>query len=245
MTESPRSLHERLLECERQIVIKKTGKTAPNAGSQKTFSIQDVENAIDDLFVKNGILSDYTAIGPPTLYEPFGVSAKFAMWGQGIKIRIWNADQPTESIEADSYDVGNSPSAAVSYALKRYYKALFHIADEKDERRNAGEDAPEPTRPAPRQVPVTPPPAPAPASKPVVVKNDEDPFFGTQYETSGEVSTLEDLITLASTLPAEAMMNEIRLKAMVNSGAPMFSPDKVKEKIMDAHKKFGTTPPAA
>lgn len=242
------SLHERLVRVAAEIQVKREGK---NAQGRATFSIEDIEKGIDELFVNHGILSDYSFNEPPTLYEQFGVSFRAAMWGVNIHHRIYNAENPSDRIEADLFDVGSSPSAAVSYALKRYFKAMFHVAEVADEARNAGAGMPE-----------NEPKQPKPLTNPKVQVVNKDGEINASSESSeatggdapateqvpqgsaipappstGEGPSVEELVALAATLPAEAHWNEKKVRAML--GSPAFPASKVKAQLVAAQQKFG------
>ena len=132
-TRSTRNLFQRLNAVQGEVDhIKATGKTAYN---QKALSIEDVEDALGDLFAKHGVVTGYHFNSKP---EVAGNEGRSTLWLVDLTIWLRNADAPTDLQEDALFDVGTSPSAAVSFALKRYYKAMFHLADEEDETRSMG-----------------------------------------------------------------------------------------------------------
>lgn len=127
MTTGTPNLHQRLLLAISQIDrVKATGKTAQGV---KTMSIADVEGAIKKALAENGIITRPSHHEKP-IWNP---EAKPAVWEVDLIIRVVNADDPNDFYEDRTCDVGSNPSAAVSWAVKRYWKAVFHLSDD-DER---------------------------------------------------------------------------------------------------------------
>lgn len=130
MTANGKNLYQKLAAIGQEVgAIRVTGKTQHG---QPAMSIQDVEEALGGLFVKHGIVSGYSWNAPPSLMA----DPKQTLWLADLTIWIRNADNLEEHREDRTCDVGSSPSAAVSFSLKRYFRALFHLADEDDETRS-------------------------------------------------------------------------------------------------------------
>lgn len=149
----PLTVEQRLGEIQKAVDhIKATGKTAQG---RPTLSITDIEDALGDLFAVHGVLTPYTYTVDPIIHWP---ESKMPLWQVDITLRMISADSKNDYIECRLIDVGGSPSAAVSFALKRFYRALFHLSDEQDERREVMRSAPAPAPEATRAK-VEPPPA--------------------------------------------------------------------------------------
>ena len=131
-TAAARNLYQRLADVGREVAIKVTGKTAQGTA---TMSITDVERGLGDLLSEHGVVTGYGFNEPPV----YLADTKPALWQADITIWLSNADDPADCRQDRAIDVGTSPSAAVSFALKRYYRALFHLADEGDEKREVGQ----------------------------------------------------------------------------------------------------------
>lgn len=157
MTANGKNLYQRLSAIAEEVgAIKATGKTAQGA---VTISISDVEEALGERMVKHGVVTGYRWNDAPVMREittagkinqrtgEIGPEGKMVLWQADLTIWLANADKPDEKIEDRVCDIGSNPSAAVSFALKRYYRALFHLADEDDtivsrERKTALSEAP-------------------------------------------------------------------------------------------------------
>ena len=128
----PRNLAERILAVTRDVKVTVTGKTAQG---QETMSIADVDSALGDACAAHGVLTgDYTFNEIPVLLP----DTRPALWQADITNRTSNAANPEEFRDVRLIDVGTSPSAAVSFALKRYYRALFHLSREEDRESECG-----------------------------------------------------------------------------------------------------------
>jgi hypothetical protein len=126
-----RNLYQRLAAIAGEVApIKATGKTAQG---QPALSIVDVEDALRSLFIKHGIVSGYHWNSLPIPIERTGRSGNYTEWQADLTLWLMNPDDPKDTREDRVCDIGSSPSAAVSFALKRYWRALFHLADESDE----------------------------------------------------------------------------------------------------------------
>jgi hypothetical protein len=140
--------------------IKATGKTQQN---QPTLSIVDVEDALRERIAAHGVVTGYHWNTPPTIVgEIKGEKGTVTLWQADLTVWFVNADSPADMREDRVFDIGTSPSAAVSFALKRLYRALFHLADTEDETRSA------------RVQPPVRKPTEAPAPKPPVSAIDGD-----------------------------------------------------------------------
>ena len=125
-----RNLYQRLASVTAGVKVRATGRTAQG---QRTISIKDAEDALGDLMAEHGVVSGYHWNARP---EVVGQEGKVSTWLADITVWMVNADDREDRLEDHLYDVGSSPSAAVSFALKRYYRAVFHLADESDENRS-------------------------------------------------------------------------------------------------------------
>jgi ribosomal protein S27AE len=129
---APRNLYQRLTAITAEVQVKATGRTAQG---RSTISIADTEDAIGDLMAEHGVVAGFRWNAKP---EVVGQEGKVSIWMADITAWMVNADDPRDQREEPLFDVGTSPSAAVSFALKRYYRALFHLATEEDESRSVG-----------------------------------------------------------------------------------------------------------
>ena len=131
-TTAPKNLYQKLAAIADEVSVKATGRTAQG---QQTISIKDTEDAIGELTAKHGVVTGYRWNARPEVVAQEG---RLSIWLCDITAWLVNADDPSDIREAQLFDVGSSPSAAVSFALKRYYRALFHLAAEEDETRAVG-----------------------------------------------------------------------------------------------------------
>lgn len=137
----PATLHQRLAAITGEVKIVGTGKTDRG---QRTISIGDVDEALGPLMAKHGVVSDYEFLDPPViLYEQptrgEGLLRVFLVHLLGIAT---NADDQGDRIERSLFDIGTSPSAAVSFALKRWHRALFKLVEDDDQEPAAGRAQP-------------------------------------------------------------------------------------------------------
>lgn len=132
-----KNLYQRIAAITAAVQVKATGKTAHG---QQTISITDVEGALGELTAMHGVVTDYRWNEAPTV---IGNEGKMSLWLAHITARVVNADNHDDRIEAELFDVGTSPSAAVSFALKRYYRAMYHLATEEDEKRSVSGSQPQ------------------------------------------------------------------------------------------------------
>jgi hypothetical protein len=115
-----------------------TGQVAPieatgqNRFSKAAMSVEDVEDALRPLFAEAGVVALWSCTGHETSQD------KEAAWLLNFRVAIYADDHPEDRIEADWFDVGSSPSAAESFAVKGFYRRLFHLASAEDEQRKAG-----------------------------------------------------------------------------------------------------------
>jgi hypothetical protein len=126
----PANLYQRIAAIAGAVSVRATGRTAQG---QRTISIADAEDALGDLMAEHGVVSGFRWNARP---EVVGQEGKVSTWLADITVWLVNADAPDDRLEQPLYDVGSSPSAAVSFALKRFYRALFHLASEEDENRS-------------------------------------------------------------------------------------------------------------
>ena len=133
-----KNLYQRLSAITAEIkAISPTGKTAFKTPA---LSIADVEDALRELLAKHGIVTGYTFLSKPEVVTT-------NMWMVNLRVFFFNADKPDDKMECDVFDIGNSPSGAVSFALKRLFRAVFHLADADEEgvpreRKTAQSEAP-------------------------------------------------------------------------------------------------------
>lgn len=196
MTVNNGSLHQRLAEIAGKVgAIKATGKTPQGV---KALSIANVEDALRPLFIEHRVLTGFRWNDKPMPLERVSIKvnektgevreSKYYEWLADLTVWMVNADDGTDRIEDRICDIGSSPSAAVSFSLKRYFRALFHLADEEDENRpgqptrkpvqvtrptppvkSSGAGADAATRPGAANEAQAPPPASAPDSSPAVL----------------------------------------------------------------------------
>lgn len=164
---SARNLYQRVCDIKAEVQVKWTGKTAQNQKEGAALSIADVDKALGDAMGTNGVYSTYTFLAEPRRLE------NGRDWRVFIRGYLVNADNPIrrggeggESIlggdfdSADLYDDGSSISAAVSFALKRWQREVFKLAEDDTSAPAAGT-----TQQAQRQD-FTPPRHPEPAPPP-------------------------------------------------------------------------------
>lgn len=192
-----KNLHQRIAAITAAVQVKATGKTAHG---QQTISITDVEDALGELTAMHGVVTDYRWNEAPTV---IGNEGKMSLWLAHITASLVNADTPTDHIEAELYDVGTSPSAAVSFALKRYYRALFHLATEEDENRSVNRGSPPQGQQTggKRQDQQRPPATPPATAKPTLT-----------VEQRAELSALNDA------LPEDLRLTPEGKKALIAEG---------------------------
>lgn len=132
-----RNLYQRMLA-----VMEEIGTLKPTGGDQfrnPAISIEDVENALRVALVKHRLVTLSDALpGSLERYEEETKSGKQTLWGQTVLVTFINPDKPEEREAVHSIDIGGNPSAAVSFALKRCYKAHFHIGETEDEGGHTG-----------------------------------------------------------------------------------------------------------
>lgn len=121
-----RNLHQRIQAVQGEIGrVPATGK---NQFKSPAVSIEDVENELRPHLARYGIITRWT-------FEENGLQALSdgKLWMVRLLIEVVNADDPTDSWTDRWYDIGTTPLAATSFAVKGYYKRLFHIASAEDE----------------------------------------------------------------------------------------------------------------
>ena len=135
-----RTLHERVLAIATE--VGKIHATGENQQKKAAVSVYDVENAIRELFAKEGILTRWSFVSMERYKEPIkaGIMTMFSLT---LRVKFVNALDPSDQFEDEWTDVGNSPAGAASFVRKGYYKALFHLAAEGDDKvpdyRDAGD----------------------------------------------------------------------------------------------------------
>lgn len=166
------TLHQRLATIAGKVgAIKATGKTPQGV---KALSIANVEDALRPLFIEHRVLTGFRWNDKPMPLERVSIKvnektgeireSKYYEWLADLTVWMVNADDGTDRIEDRICDIGSSPSAAVSFSLKRYFRALFHLADEDDENRPGATRKPvQVARPAVKSSGVAIPPAPSPS----------------------------------------------------------------------------------
>ena len=123
-TNGTRNLYQKLAAIAGEVgTVKATGKTQYG---DPAISIADVEDALRSLFAKHGVVSFYDWNEAPITIDK-------GLLQVDLKLSLINADDPTNWREFRLIDWGSTPSAAVSFALKRFFRALFHLADASDE----------------------------------------------------------------------------------------------------------------
>ena len=129
-----RNLYQRLRDISGDVQpVPATGKTAQG---QRTISIVDVENSLRFLFVRHSVVAGFRWNEPPKVVEVYVTKEgkeRPQLWQGDVTVFLLNPDAPTEILEMRVIEHGSSPSAIVSFALKRVYRSLFHLADETDE----------------------------------------------------------------------------------------------------------------
>jgi hypothetical protein len=122
---SEQNLYQRLLAVQAGIEsVKVTGKTQQG---KPVSSIDDVEEALGDLFLSAGVFTTYTWNEPAQIVLSQGEEGKNKVWSGDITYIYVNADDPEERLEVRTFDVGSNPSAAVSAAIKRLQRGTFHL----------------------------------------------------------------------------------------------------------------------
>lgn len=125
------NLYQRLASIAGEVKgIKATGRTAQNMGNQSTLSISDIEDALRPLMAKHGVVVRHSWNAEPKVVEQS--ERGFKVYQVDLTIRAINADDPADAVEDRVIDFASSPSGGVSFALKRYYRALFHLADDEE-----------------------------------------------------------------------------------------------------------------
>ena len=119
----PRKLGERIAW-----ITAKVGPIVATGNNQydrdgKAMSIMDVEGALAPLFAEAGVVTNWSVTTAALIDK---------VWRLDFHVTISASDNPQDKIEADWMDIGNSPSAARSFAVKGYYRCLFHLADAED-----------------------------------------------------------------------------------------------------------------
>lgn len=129
----PWSLYQRLAAIASEVKVTATGTTGRQAGNQRAISIGDVDEALGPLFVKHGVVSDYEFLTEPTSFKVPTRDGEMTMWLAQIVAHMANIDDKGDSIVRKLADIGSNPSAAVSFALKRWYRALFKLVEDDDD----------------------------------------------------------------------------------------------------------------
>jgi hypothetical protein len=124
------TLLQRLREIQREVQVEITGTFSIGQNTRRpALSIGDVDKALGPKFAEHGVVSDYTFSGQPILVE----SSQGKLWMVSLLITLRNVDDEKDTIQATVYDIGSNISAAVSFALKRYYRALFKLVEDDDQ----------------------------------------------------------------------------------------------------------------
>lgn len=145
------NLYQRIAAIAGKADVKMTGNTGEAMGNRSTVSIADVDRALGPLMDDFGVVSDYEFIDEPKLFED--VSEKTYSNGQTSRkviktwrVHIWgyliNVDNPPrrdeetgkllggDYIRRELWDDGTNISGAVSFALKRWHRETFHLAED-------------------------------------------------------------------------------------------------------------------
>lgn len=112
-----------------------TGKVAPIVATgtnqfdrnKKAMSVQDVEEALRPLLAEAGVVTNWSVTNALQL------DSGQKLWQLNFHVTVYSSDDAADKIESDWMDVGTSPTAAASFAVKGYYRRLFHLADADDE----------------------------------------------------------------------------------------------------------------
>jgi hypothetical protein len=163
----PKSLGERLSWITGQLApIEATGH---NRFSKAALSVEDVEDALRPLFAEAGVVALWSITGWESSPD------KEAAWLVKFHVTLMRAEENTplpdvmilpkdstltaipqthtDRLEADWFDVGSSPMAAQSFAVKGFYRRLFHLASAEDESKQAaGPAKPKNVREAVKQI---------------------------------------------------------------------------------------------
>lgn len=124
------NLRQRILAIIKQ--VEGTKPTGKNAFQNKAYSVEDIENAIRGPLTQHGVIIRWSSANVQPVDQ--------AMWGRGgplwmhqLLVTMENAESPEDCFTDYQTDIGNSPTAAESFAKKAYYKSLFHIAEAGDD----------------------------------------------------------------------------------------------------------------
>jgi hypothetical protein len=93
---------------------------------KKALSVMDIEEALRPLLAEFGVVVNWS-ITNAALLEPQ------KLWRLDFHVTVFASGDPDDKLEAEWMDIGTSPSAAASFAVKGYYRRLFHLAEAEDD----------------------------------------------------------------------------------------------------------------
>jgi len=121
------------------VIMRSLAKVGVPISGQNRFrrpalSIEDVDVLLERLMGRYGVVSDYEVVldgGWPKLVslDKSQEEGVYERW----EIAVWSVIRDTRAVEEREcerrllYDVGSNPSAAISFALKRHKRELYHL----------------------------------------------------------------------------------------------------------------------
>ena len=148
-----KTLHEKLSEITAEVGRMKA--TSTNQYGKVAIGIADVEDELREQFSSRKILTFWDTLKIEQL------NPENKLFGVTLKVTLVNAEDPSDKNEGTSIDIGTNPMAAASFAVKGYYKRLFHLGDdERNDDQRASTAVVVPGRKVAASVPITPKPAP-------------------------------------------------------------------------------------
>lgn len=159
-----KNVYQRILAVAAEIT--KVEPTGVNQYGKKAYSIVDIENAIRNHMVEHGLVTRWSCILAQPTPDGKGWQVRYA-------VKICNIDDPDDQFEDFAEDIGQNCSAARSFAIKGYWKSLFHIAEDNDEvPRGSGAPQSQPPKSQPPKNPSPPQAKPGADSVPAGFKYD-------------------------------------------------------------------------
>ncbi len=136
------NLQERHAAIMRALAKVGVGVTGKNRFKRPALSIEDVDLLLERLMGRYGVVSDYQYASPsegaPAVRavelktrDEDGAYERWEVWVESIIRDSRPADQREEERRL-LFDVGSNPSAAISFALKRHKRELYHLGAVKE-----------------------------------------------------------------------------------------------------------------
>ena len=97
--------------------------TGHNQYQARAISIADVERALAPVLAKHGVVTRW---GNPDLAD----IGNGKLWQATLCVTVINADAPDDHFTEQWRDIGGTPAAACSFAVKGFYRRIFHIAED-------------------------------------------------------------------------------------------------------------------